>query len=61
MLIAGINLLLTFTDCYEARWERKPDNRLLRQMANKIAWNIWQMDVLKKLKERENGQENSAR
>ena len=46
VLIARINLLLTFTDYYEERWERQPDIRLLRQMANKIAWNIWQMDGL---------------
>lgn len=47
VLIARINLLLTFTDYYEERWERQPDDTLLRQMANKIAWNIWQMDGLK--------------
>ncbi len=47
VLIARINLLLTFTDYYEERWKRQPDNKLLRQMANKIAWNIWQMDGLK--------------
>ena len=47
VLIARINLLLTFTDYYQERWERQPDDKLLRQMANKIAWNIWQMDGLK--------------
>lgn len=47
VLIARINLLLTFTDYYEERWERQPDEKLLKQMANKIAWNIWQMDGLK--------------
>lgn len=47
VLIARINLLLTFTDYYEERWKRKPDSKLLQQMANKIAWNIWQMDGLK--------------
>lgn len=47
VLIARINLLLTFTDYCEERWERQPDDKLLRQMANKIAWNIWQMDGLK--------------
>ena len=47
VLIARINLLLTFTDYYEERWERQPDDKLLRLMANKIAWNIWQMDGLK--------------
>jgi type II restriction enzyme len=47
VLIARSNLLLTFVDYYEERWERKPDGRLLTQLANKIAWNIWQMDGLK--------------
>lgn len=47
VLIARINLLLTFTDYYEARWDKQPDGKLLRQMANKIAWNLWQMDGLK--------------
>lgn len=47
VLIARINLLLTFTDYYEERWQRRPDDKLLQQVANKIAWNIWQMDGLK--------------
>ena len=47
VLIARINLLLTFTDYYEERWERHPDDKLLQQMVNKIVWNIWQMDGLK--------------
>ncbi len=47
VLIARINLLLTFTDYYEERWGRLPDDQLLRQVANKIVWNIWQMDGLK--------------
>lgn len=47
VLIARINLLLTFVDYYEERWERKPDEKLLQQIANKIVWNIWQMDGLK--------------
>ena len=47
VLIARINLLLTFTDYYEERWEQQPDDKLLRQITNKIVWNIWQMDGLK--------------
>lgn len=46
VLIARSNLLLTFLDYYEERWEKQPDEKLLRQIANKIAWNIWQMDGL---------------
>ena len=47
LLIARINLLLTFIDYYRGRWDREPDSKLLRQIVNKIAWNIWQMDGLK--------------
>ena len=47
LLLARINLLLTFVDYYTERWEKEPGDRLLRQVANKIVWNIWQMDGLK--------------
>lgn len=49
VLIARINLLLTFTDYYEERWKQKPSNKLLQKIANKISWNIWQMDGLKNI------------
>ena len=47
LLIARVNLLLTFIDYYRERWEKEPDEKPLGQMANKIALNIWQMDGLK--------------
>ena len=47
LLLARVNLLLTFIDYYKQRWEKDPDEKLLRQVANKIVWNIWQMDGLK--------------
>lgn len=47
LLIARVNLLMTFIDYYEERWEKEADEKLLRQVVNKIAWNIWQMDGLK--------------
>lgn len=47
LLIARINFLLTFVDYYEARWAEKPPKALLSRVANKIAWNLWQMDGLK--------------
>lgn len=47
LLIARANLLLTFIDYYRDRWEMDPDQGLLKQIANRIAWNIWQMDGLK--------------
>lgn len=47
LLIARINLLLTFIDYYKDCWGEDPDKRLLRRIANKITWNVWQMDGLK--------------
>lgn len=47
VLIARINVLLTFTDYYKERWHRPPDDKLLQQISHKIVWNIWQMDGLK--------------
>ena len=47
LLIARINLLLTFIDYYQERWDKEPDEKLLQTVANKIVWNIWQMDGLK--------------
>ena len=47
LLIARINLLLTFIDYYQERWDKEPDGKLLQTVANKIVWNVWQMDGLK--------------
>lgn len=47
LLIARINLLLTFIDYYKERWNIEPSGKLLRKIANKVVWNIWQMDGLK--------------
>lgn len=47
LLIARVNLLLTFIDYFRERWECDPDVKLLRRVANKIVWNTWQMDGLK--------------
>ena len=47
LLIARINLMMTFYDYYLKRMEEEPDKPLLRKVAGIIAWNIWQMDGLK--------------
>ena len=47
LLIARINLLMTFFDYYRERWEKEPDEKLVTKLVNKIVWNIWQMDGLK--------------
>lgn len=44
LLIARINLLNTFVDYYRARWNENPDDKLLKKVAIRISWNIWQMD-----------------
>ena len=46
LLIARINLLLTFADYYKDCWGEEPSKRLLRHITNKIVWNVWQMDGL---------------
>ena len=47
LLIARINLLMTFVDYLKDRWNREPNKLELRKIANIISWNIWQMDGLK--------------
>ena len=47
LLIARVNLLMTFYDYYQEHWSKDPDMDLLKQIANIIAWNLWQMDGLK--------------
>ena len=47
LLIARINLIMTFADYSRERMKLDPNEKLLKQFANVIAWNIWQMDGLK--------------
>ena len=47
LLIARENLLLTFTEYYQARFNRAPQTKTLLNIANIISWNMWQMDGLK--------------
>ena len=49
LLIARINMLMSFCEYHEDRWNKSPDATLLRKIANIIAWNVWQMDGLKGL------------
>lgn len=46
LLLARENLLFTFIDHYEARNGREPGVRLLKEFAEIISWNLWQMDGL---------------
>ena len=47
LLLARENLLFTFTDYYTAKFQKSAPLTLLKQIANIIAWNVWQMDGLK--------------
>lgn len=47
LLIARINVLLTFREYYHERFGEEPEMKLLKHIANIIAWNIWQMDGLR--------------
>lgn len=46
VLIARVNLLMTFEEHLYARWKRKPFVAEYREIVKIIAWNIWQMDGL---------------
>lgn len=46
LLIARINLLMTFVDNVEFKWDEQPTNKELKSIANIIAWNLFQMDGL---------------
>ncbi len=47
VLLARENILYTFEDYYNAKFERVPTIEQLEEVAEIISWNIWQMDGLK--------------
>lgn len=47
LLIARENLLYTFIDYYQAQFKETPNIELQKEIAEIIAWNIFQMDGLK--------------
>lgn len=46
LLIARVNILMTFVEYFEDRWKEEVDKKTLLHLANIISWNIWQMDGL---------------
>ena len=46
LLLARVNLLLTYAEHLQARWKRKPTKEELQAIATIISWNLWQMDGL---------------
>ena len=47
LLLARENLLYTFIDFYKHHFGKQPNLNQIKQIANILAWNIWQMDGLK--------------
>lgn len=47
LLIARVNLLMTFEEYLWERWRRKPTLSEYGKLITVITWNIWQMDGLK--------------
>ena len=47
VLLARINLLITFYDNYLFKFGKEPKQEYIIDIANIISWNIWQMDGLK--------------
>ncbi len=46
LLIARVNILMTYEEYLFARWKRKPTAAEYREIEKTITWNIWQMDGL---------------
>ena len=46
LLIARINILITFCDYYYKKWGKEVGTDVLKKIANIISWNFWQMDGL---------------
>ena len=47
VLLARENLLFTVNDYYEIKFGKSLDKKQLREIAEILSWNIWQMDGLK--------------
>lgn len=47
LLLARENLLLTFIDYYENRFDKSPEQSLVNEISTIISWNLWQMDGMK--------------
>lgn len=46
LLIARINLLITFVEHTKFKWQTNPTKTQLKTISNIITWNFWQMDGL---------------
>ncbi len=46
IILARQNLLCTFIDYYLDKFEKFPEDKMIKKIATIISWNIWQMDGL---------------
>ena len=46
LLIARINILMTFEEYLKSRWDREPTEAEYARLLKTATWNIWQMDGL---------------
>ena len=46
LLIARVNLVMTFVESLDVRWHRQPSYKEWKRLARVVTWNIWQMDGL---------------
>ena len=46
LLIARVNLMMTFVEALAARWHREPTGKEWQRLSRIVTWNIWQMDGL---------------
>ena len=46
LLIARINILMTFEEYLKSRWNRMPTEPEYARLLKTVTWNIWQMDGL---------------
>ena len=46
LLIARINMLMTFIDHTKYKWQRQASDEEIKKITNIIVWNLWQMDGL---------------
>lgn len=46
LLIARLNLLNTYYDYYQAKWDKQPSVENMKTISTIISWNLWQMDGL---------------
>ncbi len=47
LVLARENVLYSYIDYYQARFNEEPDEELLIQVVTIISWNFWQMDGIK--------------